>query len=137
MIVKSRVLTDLLSTCQTTGVPSSCYTCVTEIYSFLTRESVSFFFSCEESDKGHTINAKKRLNRWIHTKKHRNISKVSLLYLFYRKKVKAMIFSIRRPQYVTDFTYKVSTIVCNATPTLLRESKFTWHTRNMSLGRLW
>ena len=28
---------------------------------------------------------KKWLNRWIHTKKHRNTSKVSLLYLFYRK----------------------------------------------------
>ena len=39
----------------------------------------------EESDRGQTIIAKKtRLNR-IHTKKHRNTSKVSLLYLFYRK----------------------------------------------------
>ena len=40
----------------------------------------------EESDSGQTITAKKpRLNRWIHTKKHRNTSKASLLYLFYRK----------------------------------------------------
>ena len=42
----------------------------------------------EESDRGHTITAKSRLNRRIYTKEHRNTSKVSLLHLFYRKKVK-------------------------------------------------
>ena len=47
---------------------------------------------------------KNRLNRWIHTKKYRNTSKVSLLYLFYRKKVKIMIFSVRRPQYFISHT---------------------------------
>ena len=40
----------------------------------------------EESDRGQTVTAKeKRLNWRIHTKKHRNTSKVSLPYLFYRK----------------------------------------------------
>ena len=47
---------------------------------------------------------KNRLNRWTHTKKYRNTSKVSLLYLFYRKKVKKMIFSVRRPQYFISHT---------------------------------
>ena len=53
-------------------------------------------FSCaafttyyEGSYKGHKITAKKtRLNRWIHTKKYRNKSMVSLLYIFYRRKGK-------------------------------------------------
>ena len=40
----------------------------------------------EESDRGQTITTqKKRLIHRIHTKKHRNTSKVSLLYSFYRK----------------------------------------------------
>ena len=40
----------------------------------------------EESDRGQTITTKKKqLNHRIHTKKHRNTSKVSLLYSFYRK----------------------------------------------------
>ena len=54
---------------------------------------------------------KNRLNRWIHTKKHRNTSKVSLLYLFYRRKIKIMIFSICRPQFFT--------VACKVTLTLL------------------
>ena len=41
---------------------------------------------------------KNRKNRWIHTKKHRNTSKVSLLCLFYRN-IRIIIFSFRRPQY--------------------------------------
>ena len=47
---------------------------------------------------------KNRLNRWIHTKKHRNTSKSSLLYSFYRKKVKIMIFRVRRHQYSISHT---------------------------------
>ena len=51
--------------------------------------------------------------------KHRNISKVSLLYLFSRKTVKIMIFSIHTPQYFIFHYYKVSKVVCNVTPALL------------------
>ena len=68
-----------------------------------------------------------RLSRFTKTMnsshKHRNISKVSLLYLFCRKTVKIMIFSIRTPQYFIFHYYKLSKVVCNATPALLWQSK--------------
>ena len=67
-----------------------------------------------------------RLSRFTKTMnsshKHRNISKVSLLYLFCRKTVKIMIFSIRTPQYFIFHYYKLSKVICNGTPALLLES---------------
>ena len=42
-----------------------------------------------------------------------------------------MKFSVRRP------SYNVSTVACNAISTLLWESKFIFHIRNVSLGCLW
>jgi len=59
-------------------------------------QTIGCFFLCclcfvlwREWRGSHNITAqKKRLNWWIHTKKHRNTSKVRLLYLFYRRKVK-------------------------------------------------
>ena len=51
--------------------------------------------------------------------KHGNISKVSLLYLFCRKAVKIMIFTIHTPQYFIFHYYKLSKVICNATPALL------------------
>ena len=46
-----------------------------------------------------------RINRWIHTKKQKNMLKVSLLYLFYRKISKnIMIFRVRRSQYFIPHT---------------------------------
>ena len=50
--------------------------------------AASLTLSYEWSDRGHTIEPKSWLNPWIHTKKHRYTLKVSLPYLFYRKKVK-------------------------------------------------
>ena len=35
------------------------------------------------------------------------------------------------------FSYNVSTVACNAAPTLLWQSTFTFHTRNVILGHLW
>ena len=60
--------------------------------------------------------------------KHRNISKVSLLYLFCRKTVKIMIFTIHTPQYFIFHYYKLSKVICNATLALLSESKFLHNT---------
>ena len=57
---------------------------------------------------------KNRLNRWIYQKNtntHRNTSKVSLLYSFYWKKVKIMIFSFRRPQYFISHTNSQRSLV--------------------------
>ena len=55
----------------------------------------------EWTNSGHTITAKKTTKSMNSAKKHRNTSKVSLLYLFYRKKKEKniMMFSLRRPQY--------------------------------------
>ena len=54
--------------------------------------------------QGSNNNSQKKWIWWIHTKKHRNTSKVSLLYSFYTKKVKIMIFSVRRLQYFISQT---------------------------------
>ena len=51
---------------------------------------------------------------------------------FIEKWKNIMIFSVRRRQY----WHNVWTFACNATPTVLGESKFTFHTHNVSLGRL-
>ena len=60
-----------------------------------------YFVFWREWQGSHNNSQKTRLNRWIHTKKHRNTSKVSLLYIFYGKKSKnKMIFSVRRPRYI-------------------------------------
>ena len=55
----------------------------------------------EWTNSGHTTTAKKTTKSMNSAKKHRNTSKVSLLYLFYRKKKEKniMMFSLRRPQY--------------------------------------
>ena len=54
--------------------------------------------------QGSQSQPKKRLNRWIRTKKHRNTPKVSLLYLFYRKKVKFADLSILQLNFSTRCT---------------------------------
>ena len=57
------------------------------------------------------------------------------MYVFHRKKVKYN--DIQRLQtLVFYFSYNVSTVACNVTQTLLRESKLTFHILNVSLGRL-
>ena len=206
--------TDVLPSCRFFG----CY-CVTLVTPFISRRK-----------------AKNRLNRWLHTKKQRDTSKVSLLYLSHRKKGKtdilrsqtSVFYSWTYPQRppwgqnkeafvetlkqewmyglsakkvaaverlkqesmyglsakkvtvverlkqesmyglsakkVTvverlkqEWMYGLSakkvaaverwplvevwpqrwTVACNATPTLLWASKFTFHTRNLRLGGLW
>ena len=75
-------------------------------------------------------------SRWIHIKKHRNTSKVCLLYLFYRKKSKnRMIFSVRRPQYFIPHTKSQRSLVTRHR--LSCKKIYITHTRNVSLGCLW
>ena len=50
-----------------------------------TASCFSVFFTSYEWEGSNNNSQKNWLNQWIHTKKHRNTSKVSLLYLFYRK----------------------------------------------------
>ena len=58
------------------------------------------------------------------------------MYVFHRKKVKYNDI-YRLQTLVFYFSYNISTVTCNVTQTLLRESKLTFHTLNVSLGRLW
>ena len=44
-----------------------------------------YFVLWREGQGSNNNSQKKRVNRWIHAKKHKNTSKVSLLYSFYRK----------------------------------------------------
>ena len=48
---------------------------------------ITDFFDQRQSSLS-SLHQKSWLDRWIHTKRKRNTSKVSLLYIFYRKKVK-------------------------------------------------
>ena len=48
-----------------------------------------------------------------------------------------MIFSVRRPQYFLSHTKSQPLLVTRHRLTLLWESLFTSHPRNMSLGHLW
>ena len=51
-------------------------------------------------------------------------------YYFIEEKVKYNDI-YRLQTLVFYFSYNVSTVTCNATPTLLRDSKSTFHTRNV------